>query len=1019
VNWARNVEAKPQQIFRPTSVDELVAIVKQAEANNPPLQVHAVGSGWSFTDVMTATGYMVETDNLNGVPSPTINLPPGQPPIDYGSTQYNQLQRTPKRVSTLSETMSKTTYPNDPVFGSLTDAALARNLYHVEAGIKIADLYTVLERSIPASNPAITTSDGLWHGYAVQTLGGSGGQAIVGAITTSVHGGDDHDPHGNPIQPLPDMVHGIRLVGAGGVEYFIQRGGSRAIVDPVRLAQLDPCLTGPGQIITDDDTFNAVVVSMGRMGIIYSVVLEVRPQYFLQENPAQRFRWKSLSSSVAGKTASGRTIGDFRADSNNRFLNIVVVPYVDWEQSAIGGNTTASTPFVVPDPSGPRSLLSLAKQLQTNTASGIAKKLGRKWPPPPTISVHSFFDRNGAWVYFRGTDIDPAHFRTSPGTLWKIRDDGSRMSQIGSNTTGSQPFVVKDSNGLAWVYFQGIDNALWKIRDDGTQQYHIGENTPAGKQYTNSTPFVVPDPAGGAWIYYQGTDNTLWKIRDDGSQHSQIGGNTTSSAPFVVKDSNGVAWVYFRGTDNALWKVRDDGNAGTQYHIGENTPAGKQYTTSSPFVVPDPAGGAWVYYLGSNNPVAAIGLCKIRDDGSLQSQIGGNNTASTPFVVPDPKGGAWVYFQGTDNTLWKVRDDGSLQAQIGGNTTAAQPFVVPDPKGGAWVYFRGTDIGLNNPWGPGTLWKVRDDSDHACFVTTRSEIGPTAPQIPPTTLGDMITNYVCQLPPGGLRVWTMAVIAALEAFTAGTAVLLSLIPFVGPILAGIDIAAAGVIIGLLQGLVNNPNATVGDYLATAVNVLTKTGQFGLAANLVNQVIAGNRSSGQSRTDVSFRIMDTVDYKGPNCYKALALEVGFNADDVAYINYLTSVFNWIIKFQSQNILYGGYISLRYCGGSEALLAIEQWPHTVCIEFGALAHLDNEKTVLQQFEDETANHVGADGRLPTVHWGQLNSRTPQQIAAIFPGKIDRWRSALTLLSAKGNSSTFDNDFCKNHGLEVPLA
>jgi hypothetical protein len=38
-----------------------------------------------------------------------------------------------------------------------------------------------------------------------------------------------------------------------------------------------------------------------------------------------------------------------------------------------------------------RSLLKLARSLQTNTASGIVAGLGRKWPPPPTISVRSLF----------------------------------------------------------------------------------------------------------------------------------------------------------------------------------------------------------------------------------------------------------------------------------------------------------------------------------------------------------------------------------------------------------------------------------------------------------------------------------------------------------------------------------------------------------------------------------------------------------------------------------------------------
>ena len=76
VNWAEVVTATPQQIFQPSTLDELVAIVRQAEAAN--LTVHAVGSGWSFTDVMTATGYMVRTDNLNGTPDTRRKRRPGR-----------------------------------------------------------------------------------------------------------------------------------------------------------------------------------------------------------------------------------------------------------------------------------------------------------------------------------------------------------------------------------------------------------------------------------------------------------------------------------------------------------------------------------------------------------------------------------------------------------------------------------------------------------------------------------------------------------------------------------------------------------------------------------------------------------------------------------------------------------------------------------------------------------------------------------------------------------------------------
>jgi hypothetical protein len=328
------------------------------------------------------------------------------------------------------------------------------------------------------------------------------------------------------------------------------------------------------------------------------------------------------------------------------------------QASKIGNNTTAATPFVVPDP--------------TLAASN----------PGPCATEES-----GAWVYFQGTD----------NTLWKVRNDGSQLSNICNNTTAATPFVAQLPMGGRWVYFEGTDNALWKVNDNGncSSQYHIGENMPAGKQYTKSTPFVVPDPNSGAWIYYQGTDNTLWKIKDDGSQQSNICNNTTAATPFVASLTDG-RWVYFEGTDNALWKVKDDGNCSSQYHIGENMPAGKQYTSSTPFVVPDPNSGAWIYYRGTDNT-----LSRIKDDGSQLSNIGNNKTVSTPFVVSQVDG-TWVYFQGPayDYALWKVRDDGSRQYHIGENDPtagnqylASAPFVTPD----GWVYFQGTD---------NTLWKA-------------------------------------------------------------------------------------------------------------------------------------------------------------------------------------------------------------------------------------------------------------------------------------------------------------------------
>jgi hypothetical protein len=251
-----------------------------------------------------------------------------------------------------------------------------------------------------------------------------------------------------------------------------------------------------------------------------------------------------------------------------------------------------------------------------------------------------------------------------------------------------------------------------------------------------------------------------------------------------------------------------------------------------------------------------------------------------------------------------------------------------------------------------------------------------------------------------------SIIAGLMAAAAGSAFLLSLIPFVGPILAGIDVAAATAAIAILVPLLN-PWATIGDYLAGMENLLSQVGLFNVASSVVNQILLSQQPTGET-IDISYRIMDTTDYKA-NCFKALSIEVAFNADTNDYINYVDTVLQQIKEFAAQQILVGAYISLRYCGGSEAFLAIEQWPHTVCIEISALGGLSHDMDVLSKFES-TAAAANA-----TIHWGQLNWRQKADIEATYPG-INTWRGALNRLTAQGSTHTFDNAFCQQRGLEI---
>ncbi len=114
--------------------------------------------------------------------------------------------------------------------------------------------------------------DGL--GFALPSLGGSNGQALAGAISTSTHGGDLG--HG----PIADSVMAMHLVTMNGREIWIERA-SQPITDDHALAGVLSC--PDTEILRNDDVFNALLIGFGRFGVIYSYVLKVQAAFRLVE----------------------------------------------------------------------------------------------------------------------------------------------------------------------------------------------------------------------------------------------------------------------------------------------------------------------------------------------------------------------------------------------------------------------------------------------------------------------------------------------------------------------------------------------------------------------------------------------------------------------------------------------------------------------------------------------------------------------------------------------------------------
>lgn len=109
------------------------------------------------------------------------------------------------------------------------------------------------------------------NGLALPNMGGYDGQTIAGVLSTSTHGS------GLRFGPLSDMARSLELVCSGGRLLRIERAGGPT--DPAAFASA----RRGWELVQDDEVFDAAVVGMGCMGVLYAVTLEVRGAFWLRE----------------------------------------------------------------------------------------------------------------------------------------------------------------------------------------------------------------------------------------------------------------------------------------------------------------------------------------------------------------------------------------------------------------------------------------------------------------------------------------------------------------------------------------------------------------------------------------------------------------------------------------------------------------------------------------------------------------------------------------------------------------
>jgi L-gulono-1,4-lactone dehydrogenase len=140
----------------------------------------------------------------------------------------------------------------------LGEAASALNLVRVLGGTPISVL-----------------NDRLWEmGLGLPNMGGYDAQTLAGVVSTSTHGS------GLAYGPFPDLVRSLDVVASGGRVLRLEPAGGPTLANP---GPLGGDAGPPIELIQDDALFHAAICGLGTLGLVHSMLIEVRERFWLNE----------------------------------------------------------------------------------------------------------------------------------------------------------------------------------------------------------------------------------------------------------------------------------------------------------------------------------------------------------------------------------------------------------------------------------------------------------------------------------------------------------------------------------------------------------------------------------------------------------------------------------------------------------------------------------------------------------------------------------------------------------------
>lgn len=312
----------------------LKGVVLAATEKN--LKVKAVGSGHSFSDVATTSDFLVVTDDLNEMLTRARETV--APNIRHANFLKDPIRRFGYAAFIGGLGITKES-SSQKFYGKPEDKPC---LVEFEAGIKIENL-----------------NEQLWDlGWSLYNMGTYQGQSFIGAASTATHGS------GHTLPPLPDMIRSMVIVADQGMVFRIEptdgitqygaAAGEADFIDPENIVEGFKNLISNKRIfrtneehvdflIQDDDWFASAMVNVGTFGLVYSVIIEVVPRYYLLET-VEFSTWENVKERLEDQ--NGFLLDDEKNTGRSELLEkkefTALFPAEKWlgcEENPAGKNT--------------------------------------------------------------------------------------------------------------------------------------------------------------------------------------------------------------------------------------------------------------------------------------------------------------------------------------------------------------------------------------------------------------------------------------------------------------------------------------------------------------------------------------------------------------------------------------------------------------------------------------------------------------------------------------------------------